>query len=123
MTVSAGPPDTVSLSPATATATAGSAGPTYTATGVDKYENSGNVVTAQSTFSIAPDGSGPATRASCTGASCTASAASTHTVTGADGAIFAFGAPFRGSMGGQHLNKPIVGRQAADRGAGERSHD
>ncbi|HKN90696.1 MAG TPA: hypothetical protein VJ622_10465, partial [Acidimicrobiia bacterium] len=26
-----------------------------------------------------------------------------------DGGIFAFNAPFRGSMGGQHLNKPVVG--------------
>jgi len=26
-----------------------------------------------------------------------------------DGGIFNFGAPFLGSMGGQHLNQPIVG--------------
>jgi hypothetical protein len=26
-----------------------------------------------------------------------------------DGGLFAFGAPFQGSMGGKHLNAPIVG--------------
>ena len=26
-----------------------------------------------------------------------------------DGGVFAFDAPFRGSMGGAHLNRPIVG--------------
>jgi hypothetical protein len=28
---------------------------------------------------------------------------------GSDGGVFAFDAPFDGSMGGQHLNRPIVG--------------
>ena len=29
-----------------------------------------------------------------------------------DGGIFSYGdAPFRGSMGGQHLNKPMVGME------------
>jgi len=26
-----------------------------------------------------------------------------------DGGLFAFNAPFQGSMGGQHLNQPVVG--------------
>jgi len=30
----------------------------------------------------------------------------------ADGGIFAFNAPFRGSMGGRPLNKPVVGMVA-----------
>ena len=30
-------------------------------------------------------------------------------MTASDGGIFAFGAPSLGSMGGQHLNAPIVG--------------
>ena len=47
----------------------------YTAEGRDQYDNSLGDVTATTTFSIAPNGS-------CTGATCTASAAGAHTVTG-----------------------------------------
>jgi hypothetical protein len=36
----------------------------------------------------------------------------------ADGGIFAFDAPFYGSMGGQPLNEPIVGMAAAPGGNG-----
>jgi len=35
-----------------------------------------------------------------------------------DGGIFAFGAPFFGSLGAQHLNQPIVGIAAAPGGDG-----
>ncbi len=35
-----------------------------------------------------------------------------------DGGVFAFNAPFLGSMGGQHLNAPIVGMAAAPGGNG-----
>ena len=38
----------------------------------------------------------------------------------ADGGVFAFDAPFYGSMGGQHLNAPIVGISATPDGKGYR---
>jgi len=50
----------------------------YTATGQDQFGNPIGDVTANTTFTIAPDGS-------CTGASCKGTAIGTHTVTGADG--------------------------------------
>src|SRR5205814_1519575 len=75
--VTAGPLDHLVLSPASATINSGGS-QTYTAQGRDRYDNSLGDVTAGTTFSIAPDGS-------CTGASCTASAAGAHTVTGTNG--------------------------------------
>ena len=38
----------------------------------------------------------------------------------ADGGIFSFHAPFLGSTGGIHLNKPIVGMEASPNGQGYR---
>ena len=75
--VNAGALDHIRISPASATITAGGS-QAYTATGFDSFSNSLGDVTAATTFSIAPDGS-------CTGASCTATVAGTHTVTGNDG--------------------------------------
>jgi len=76
LTVTSGALDHLVLAPASATITAGGS-QTYTAQGRDQYGNSLGDVTASTTFSIAPDGS-------CTGASCTATAAGSHTVTGSD---------------------------------------
>ncbi len=36
----------------------------------------------------------------------------------ADGGVFAFNAPFLGSTGGMHLNKPVVGMTATLNGTG-----
>jgi parallel beta-helix repeat protein len=74
LSVTAAALDHLVLSPASATITAGGS-QAYTAEGRDQYENSLGDVTASTTFSIAPNGS-------CTGATCTASAAGAHTVTG-----------------------------------------
>jgi len=76
LTVTAGALDHIVLSPATATITSGGS-QTYTATGFDQYGNSLGNVTSSTTFSISPDGS-------CSGATCTATVAGTHTVTGND---------------------------------------
>jgi hypothetical protein len=57
----------------------------YTDTGVDSYDNSNGDVTAQTVFTIAPDGSGSSVGASCPGSSCSATAAGTYLVTGTDG--------------------------------------
>jgi hypothetical protein len=38
----------------------------------------------------------------------------------ADGGVFSFNAPFYGSTGSLHLNKPIVGMEAAPDGSGYR---
>ncbi|MFN2614678.1 MAG: beta strand repeat-containing protein, partial [Actinomycetota bacterium] len=65
------------VSPSTATKAAGVAQP-YTAQGFDTYGNSRGDVTAGTTWSIAPNGS-------CSGASCSATVAGAHTVTGNDG--------------------------------------
>ena len=66
--------DHLVLSPASATISAGGS-QAYTAEGRDQYDNSLGDMTASTTFSIAPNGS-------CTGATCTASVAGPHTVTG-----------------------------------------
>src|SRR6202022_778427 len=50
---------------------------TYTARGQDSFNTSLGAVTGSTTFTIAPNGS-------CTGASCTATVAGSHTVTGTD---------------------------------------
>jgi parallel beta-helix repeat protein len=74
LTVGAAALDHLVLSPASATITAGTS-QTYTSEGRDQYDNSLGDVTSTTTFSISPDGS-------CTGATCTASTAGAHTVTG-----------------------------------------
>jgi len=74
LTVTASVLDHLVLSPASATITSGGS-QAYTAEGRDQYENSLGDVTASTTFTIAPDGS-------CTGASCSATVAGVHTVTG-----------------------------------------
>jgi hypothetical protein len=78
LTVGPGPVDTLALTPASATIAAGGS-QTYTARATDQYGNSIGDVTAGTTFTIAPDGS-------CTGATCTASTARDHTVTGTNSA-------------------------------------
>jgi parallel beta-helix repeat protein len=75
LTVTPGPLDHLVLSPASATITSGGS-QAFTADGRDQYDNSLGDVTSSTTFSIAPDGS-------CAGATCTASVAGAHTVTGA----------------------------------------
>jgi parallel beta-helix repeat protein len=74
LSVTAGALDHLALSPASSTIQSGGS-QTYAAEARDQYENSLGDVTATTTFSIAPEGS-------CTAATCTASAAGPHTVTG-----------------------------------------
>jgi hypothetical protein len=74
LSVNAAALDHLVLAPASATITAGDS-QTYAAEGRDAFDNSLGDVTATTTFTIAPNGS-------CTGASCTASVAGAHTVTG-----------------------------------------
>jgi len=74
LTVNPGPLDHLVLSPASATITAGGS-QAYTAQGRDQFDNSLGDATSTTTFSIAPNGS-------CSGATCTASVAGAHTVTG-----------------------------------------
>ena len=69
--------DHLVLSPATATVASGTP-QAYTATGYDQYGNSLGDVTGSTTFSIGPDGT-------CAAASCSATVAGPHTVTGTDG--------------------------------------
>src|SRR5439155_7092700 len=69
--------DHITLSPAGTTITAGGS-QTYTAQGFHASNNSLGDVTASTIFSISPDGF-------CIGATCTASIARPHTVTGNDG--------------------------------------
>jgi hypothetical protein len=71
-------PDHLVLSPPTATVAAGGT-QAYTAEAVDVHGNSLGDVTSATTFTISGGGS-------CTGASCTSTVASDHTVTGTDGA-------------------------------------
>jgi hypothetical protein len=80
-TIGSNPPpapvlDHIVISPVSATIAAGGS-QAYAAQGFDASNNSLGDVTAFTTFSIAPDGS-------CTGASCTATSAGAHTVTGND---------------------------------------
>jgi hypothetical protein len=77
LTVAAGPLDHLVLSPASTSITAG-AHQAYAAEGFDQYGNDLGDVTLSTGFGIGPDGS-------CTGASCTATTAGAHTVTGTDG--------------------------------------
>jgi uncharacterized repeat protein (TIGR01451 family) len=74
VTVKPGPIASVTISPATASITAGGS-QAYTAQAFDAFGNSRGDVTASTRFKITPNGS-------CTGATCTATAAGAHTVTG-----------------------------------------
>ena len=74
LSVTAGALDHLVLAPASATIAAGGS-QAYTAEGRDQYDNSLGDVTSTTTFSIGPNGS-------CSGASCTATSAGAHTVTG-----------------------------------------
>src|SRR5205823_431347 len=74
LSITAGPLDHLALSPASASITAGGS-QTFSADGRDQFDNSLGDITASTTFTIGPDGS-------CTGATCTASTAGAHTVTG-----------------------------------------
>ena len=74
LSVTAGAPDHLVLAPASATVAAGGS-QAYTAEGRDQYNNSLGDVTSSAAFSISPEGS-------CLAATCTASAAGIHTVTG-----------------------------------------
>jgi hypothetical protein len=75
--LSAAGPDHIKINPSSSTITAAGS-QSYTATGYDLNNNSLGDVTAATAFSISPDGS-------CTGNTCTATAAGLHTVTGDDG--------------------------------------
>lgn len=79
--VSAAALDHLVLAPASATILAGTT-QASTATGYDAYGNSKGDVTAQTIFTISPNG--PTTGASCTGPACGASRAATYPVTGTD---------------------------------------
>jgi large repetitive protein len=79
VTVTAGPLAEIRISPQTATIASGGS-QAYTAEGFDANGNSRGDVTGDTTFTIEPDGS-------CTGASCSATTAGDHTVTGTDGAF------------------------------------
>ena len=76
LTFTSGTIASIQIAPDAALLTAGSA-QTYTATGYDSFGNSIGVVTAQTTFTINPDGT-------CTLNSCTASVVGTHTITAND---------------------------------------
>ena len=84
LTVTAGTLASITISPDTASISAGGSQP-YTAEGFDSYGNSRGDVTGATTFTIAPNGG--TTGASCTVASCTATQAGGYTVTGTDGAF------------------------------------
>ncbi|MFL5926676.1 MAG: carbohydrate binding domain-containing protein, partial [Gaiellaceae bacterium] len=75
--VAAGPLDHIVISPPTATITAGGSR-SYSAEGFDASHNSLGDVTSSTVFTILPNGSCPA-------ATCTATSAGAHTVTGNDG--------------------------------------
>src|SRR5205814_2370894 len=87
LTVNPGPLHHLALSPASATIGSGGSR-TYTAQGRDQYDNSLGDVTANTTFTISPNGP-------CTGATCTATAAGAHSVTGNDGGSQAYTAQGR----------------------------
>ena len=99
LTVNAGPLHHLVLSPATATISEGG-NQAYTAQGRDQFENSLGDVTGTTTFSIAPNGS-------CTLATCGASSAGPHTVTGTNGT-----ATGTASLSVIHTNVPPVAAAA-----------
>ncbi|HXN61650.1 MAG TPA: Ig-like domain repeat protein [Acidimicrobiales bacterium] len=69
----------ITLSPSTATITAGGS-QTYAVTGYDSFGNSLGDVTGATRLAISPNGS-------CAGATCTVSTAGTHTVSASDGSV------------------------------------
>lgn len=73
VTISAGPPASLTVSPATSTITPGTAQP-YTVRGFDAFGNEVSLDPGGTRFSIGPNGS-------CTGAACTATTPGAHTVT------------------------------------------
>ena len=75
--VNAGGVDHITISPSSASITAGGS-QAFTTQAFDQYNSSLGDVTGATTFTISPDGS-------CTGASCTAAVAGAHTVTANDG--------------------------------------
>ena len=75
------PITSLSLSPSASTVAAG-ATQTYSAEALDAQSTDLASVTGSTTFSIAPDGSGSQTGASCAGDSCSASVPGTYKVTG-----------------------------------------
>lgn len=75
--VTAGDVSYLDVQPPAATVAAGES-QAYTATGYDTYDNSLGDVTAETTFSIGPDGD-------CVADTCTATVVGEHTVTGTDG--------------------------------------
>jgi hypothetical protein len=83
--VVAGPTASLTLNPPAATISSG-APELFTAAGLDAAGDSTGDVTASTTFSIAPVGSGSAAGAGCVANTCTALSAGTYTVTGRDGA-------------------------------------
>ena len=99
LTVNAGPLHHLLLSPATATISEGGS-QAYTAQGRDQFDNSLGNVTGTTTFSIAPNGS-------CTLATCGASSAGAHTVTGTNGT-----ATGTASLSVIHTNVPPVAAAA-----------
>jgi hypothetical protein len=74
LTVTPAPVATLTIAPTSTTITAGGSA-TYTATATDQYGNSIGDVTAATAFGVAPDGT-------CSGVTCTATRAGSHTVTG-----------------------------------------
>jgi hypothetical protein len=78
VTIGAGPPATLVISPSTATI-AGGHSQSYTANATDSGGDALGDVTAATTFAISPDGE-------CTAANCTAAIPGPHTVTATDGA-------------------------------------
>lgn len=76
VTISAGPLDHLTLTPSAASLVAGGS-QSYAAAGFDQFGNGLGDMTASTTFTIAPNGS-------CAGATCTATVAGAHTVTGAN---------------------------------------
>jgi len=75
---------TLAVAPSDPTTVAGTP-VTFTASGTDSLGFGVGDVTAQTVFTIAPDGTGSTTGASCTANSCTATTPGTYLVTGSDG--------------------------------------
>ncbi len=78
-------PVSLTLTPSASTTPSGTA-VTLTADGTDSLGFATGNVASATTFTIAPDGSGSSTGASCTGASCSATVPGLYKVTGTDGA-------------------------------------
>jgi hypothetical protein len=77
-------PTTLTVAPTGSTTVSGSP-VAFTASGTDSLGFAIGDVTTSVAFSITPDGSGSSIGASCTGSSCSATAAGTYLVTGTDG--------------------------------------